>query len=157
VTIKKFTSVGSNVVMGLGKHPTNMASTHPAFYSNNKGFPTFADKMYFDEIGDTIVIGNDVWIGYGAIIMSGVSIGDGSIVAAGAIVTKNVIPYSIVGGVPARLLKMRFDEETIEKMLKISWWDYSLEDIAMNFACFHDVKKFIRAFSPNATHTGSKC
>ena len=80
------------------------------------------------EVGD-IVIGNDVWIGYEAVIMAGVHIGNGAIIAARAVVTKDVPPYTIVGGVPARPIKKRFDEETIRKLETLQWWDWSTEKI----------------------------
>jgi acetyltransferase-like isoleucine patch superfamily enzyme len=95
------------VTIGISPHPTYFVSTHPTFYANNKGFETFADKMYFDEEVKTTNIGNDVWIGSKCTIMPGVKIGDGAIVGYGALVTKDVPAYSIVGGIPAKLIKFR--------------------------------------------------
>ena len=82
----------------------------------------------WDNKGD-IVIGNDVWIGYEAVIMAGVHIGDGAIIAARAVVTKDIPPYTIVGGVPARLIRKRFDEEVIRELETLKWWDWSAEKI----------------------------
>ena len=82
----------------------------------------------WDNKGD-IVIGNDVWIGYEAVIMTGVHIGNGAIIAARAVVTKDVPPYTIVGGVPARPIRKRFDEEVIRKLETLQWWDWSVEKI----------------------------
>ncbi len=138
----KFCSIGSNVQFGLGKHTTSMVSTHPAFYANNKHFKTFSDKMYIEEF-DQIIIGNDVWIGDGAVIMNGIAIGDGAVVAARAVVTKDVKPYTIVGGVPAKILKYRFDEKTIERIRKSKWWDRDEEWFEVNYKLFHDPARFI--------------
>jgi virginiamycin A acetyltransferase len=85
----------------------------------------------WDNKGD-IVIGNDVWIGYDAIIMSGVKIGDGAIIGTRAIVTDDIPPYTIVGGIPAKCIKKRFCEDTILKLLKMKWWDWSYEKIQTN-------------------------
>ena len=85
----------------------------------------------WDNRGD-IVIGNDVWIGYEAVILSGVTIGDGAIIGTRAVVTKDVPPYTIVGGVPAKPIRKRFDEKVIEVLLKIKWWDWTEEKIARN-------------------------
>lgn len=85
----------------------------------------------WDNKGD-IVIGNDVWIGYDAIIMAGVHIGDGAVIGTRAVVTKDVPPYTIVGGVPARKIKMRFDSETVDELLKLKWWDWTSEKIKNN-------------------------
>ena len=79
-----------------------------------------------------IVIGNDVWIGYEAVIMSGVTIGDGAIIGTRAVVTKDVPPYAIVGGSPARVLKKRFSDDIIDKLLKIKWWNWPVEKITRN-------------------------
>jgi len=89
------------------------------------------DGKSYPAKGDTI-IGNDVWIGYKATIMPGINIGDGAIIAANATVVKDVEPYSVVGGNPARELKRRFDEETIEKLLEIKWWDWKIGRITQN-------------------------
>ena len=105
-------------------------------------FPIFFDEWQldaenicdaWDNKGD-IIIGNDVWIGYEAIIMSGVKIGDGAIIATGAVVTKDVPPYTIVGGIPAKPIRRRFDEKTIEKLRKSHWWDWSKEKIKNNIS-----------------------
>ena len=87
----------------------------------------------WDNKGD-IVVGNDVWIGYEAVILAGVTIGDGAIIGARAVVTKDVLPYTIVGGVPAKPIRKRFNEETIDILLKLKWWDWSKERIAKNIA-----------------------
>lgn len=81
-----------------------------------------------------IIIGNDVWIGYEAVILSGVTIGDGAIIGARAVVTRDVPPYTIVGGVPAKAIKKRFSEDTISSLLSLQWWDWSQEKIAENIA-----------------------
>ena len=85
----------------------------------------------WDNKGD-IVVGNDVWIGYEAVILSGVTIGDGAVIGARAVVTKDVPPYTIVGGVPAKPIKKRFSDESIKKLQSIRWWDWSKEKIAEN-------------------------
>ena len=85
----------------------------------------------WDNKGD-IVIGNDVWIGYEAVIMAGVTIGDGAIIGTRALVTKDVPPYTIVGGIPSKEIRKRFDEHTISKLLQLKWWDWSVEKIAAN-------------------------
>jgi acetyltransferase-like isoleucine patch superfamily enzyme len=139
----KFCSIGSNVTFGLGMHPMNLISTHPAFYSNNKGYKTFSKKNYFQEYFP-IKVGNDVWVGYGAIIMGGVEIGDGAVIAAGSIVTKNVEPYSVVGGVPAKHIKYRFSKENIKRLQKSKWWDNDEKWFDENYLVFHDIEKFLK-------------
>lgn len=143
--IGKFCSIGPNVKFGLGIHPTNLISTHPAFYSNNKSFKTFADKVYFKEYG-SINIGNDVWIGSNVTIMDNVNIANGAIIAAGAVVTKDIDPYTVVGGIPARQIKKRFDDEDIKKLLEIKWWDMEGEWYENNFKLFLDNNKFFKYF-----------
>lgn len=141
-SIGNFCSIGPNVKIGLGMHPTNYISTFPAFFSMGKQCQvTFADKDYFQETGN-VIIGNDVWIGYNAIIMDNVIIGDGAIVGAGAVVTKDVKPYSIVGGVPAKHIKSRFNDEQILKLLEIKWWDNEEAWIKSNASFFNNSNKF---------------
>lgn len=143
--IGKFCSIGSNVQFGLGMHPTSMVSTHPAFFSKGKMFKTFSDEVYVEEYSE-IVVGNDVWIGDGAVIMNGVTIEDGAVVAARAVVTKDVKAYSIVGGIPAKILKFRFDEEIIKNIKKTKWWDWEEERFEKEYKLFHDPDEFISKF-----------
>lgn len=111
-------------------------------------FPIFFDEWgldvrnicdAWDNKGDT-VIGNDVWIGYEAVIMSGVTIGDGAIIGTRAVVTKDVPPYTIVGGVPAKPIRRRFDDATIEKLQAIRWWDWDEERIRRNLSAIQSGK-----------------
>jgi len=122
--IGKFCSISDNVQIFLNHdHNVNWVTTYPfpvLWDGSIKGHPTGK--------GD-IIIGNDVWIGYGAYIFSGLTIGDGAVIAAGAIVTKDVLPYSIVGGNPAKIIRMRFPQEIIDKLLQIKWWDKDEETI----------------------------
>ncbi|MEH6307513.1 CatB-related O-acetyltransferase [Olivibacter sp. CPCC 100613] len=142
--IGKFTCIGPDVKIGLGSHPTRIfVSVHPAFYSGKGRLgKTFADKEYFEEFQRTY-IGNDVWIGSNVIVKGGVTIGDGAIVASGAVVTKDVEAYSIVAGVPAKLIKKRFEEEQISLLLQRRWWDEDDEWFSENFKDMHDISDFM--------------
>lgn len=143
-TIGKFCSIGPYCKIGLGKHPTkDFVSTHPVFFSTLKQAQvTFADINYFDEFA-YIIIGNDVWLGANVIVVDGVKIGDGAIVAAGSVVTKDIPPYAIVGGVPAKIIKYRFEKEEIKKLLQLKWWDMDVEYLKENFIKFHNIKSLI--------------
>ncbi|WP_182374926.1 CatB-related O-acetyltransferase [Pseudomonas putida] len=130
--IGRFCSIAPGVKIALGEHPVTNVSTHPLFFASKNGFEVpdgigtprnLTEKKY-----SIAVIGNDVWIGANAVICRGVTIGDGAVVAAGAVVTKDVEPYSIVGGLPAKHLKYRFDSEVIEKLQKSEWWNYKVEN-----------------------------
>lgn len=130
VEIGRFCSIGRSVEIGLARHPVNFLSTHPFqcnhnLFSRFEGYSSIKVKPWVFH--PKTVIGNDVWIGAKAGIASGVTIGHGAIIAAGAIVTKDVPPYAIVGGVPAKVIKMRFSKDIIEKLLKYQWWDLDLE------------------------------
>lgn len=121
--IGAFCSIGPrSVVGGIRRHPTNLLSTHPSFYSNkNQAGLHFSSGVVFDECLP-VLVGNDVWIGAGAVIFDGVKVGDGAIVAAGAVVTKDVPPYAIVGGVPAKVIRYRFEQSVINELIELQWW-----------------------------------
>lgn len=134
LTIGKFCSIacGARFLFNSANHTMASLSTYP--------FPIFFEEWEldiedittaWDNKGD-IVVGNDVWIGYEAVIMAGVTIGDGAIIGSRAVVTKDVQPYTIVGGVPAKPIKKRFSEKTISYLLEIKWWDWPKERIAKN-------------------------
>lgn len=146
--IGKFCSIGSDVSVINGIHPSsNWISTHPSFYTRNSPVITsFTDQQLFQEVKFTkdgihyVTIGNDVWIGNRVTLLPGVNIGDGAIIAAGAVVTHDVPPYAIVGGIPARIIRFRFSEPEIERLLSIKWWNQSLEWIKRNAVLFSDIK-----------------
>lgn len=134
LAVGKFCSIacGAKFLFNSANHALGALSTYP--------FPLFyeawgLDKQdvasAWDNKGD-IVVGNDVWIGYEAVILAGVTIGDGAVIAARAVVTRDVAPYTIVGGVPAKPIRRRFDEATVSALLELKWWDWPIERIAQN-------------------------
>ena len=132
--IGNFCSIGQNVsIGGFGDHIRSF-STHPAFYSKH------VTKNFYESKGfnhyKKVEIGHDVWIGNNVLILDGLKIGNGAIIGAGAVVTKDVLPYSIIGGVPAKVLKMRFDEQTILKLQNLNLWEKS-------DAFYHENGKYI--------------
>lgn len=131
LVIGKFCSIacGAKFLFNSANHTLDSLSTYtfPIFFEE-WGLPVEDIPRAWDNKGD-IVIGNDVWIGYEAVVMAGVTIGDGAIIGARAVVTKDVPPYTIVGGVPAKPIRKRFDDETIERRLDLKWWDWPIEKI----------------------------
>lgn len=134
--IGKFCSIacGARFLFNSANHRMGSLSTYP--------FPLFFEEWGLDRANVTdswdnkgdIVIGNDVWIGYEAVILAGVTVGDGAIIGTRAVVTKDVPPYTVVGGVPAKPIRRRFDEETVAALLEIKWWDWSRERIERNIS-----------------------
>lgn len=148
--IGKYTCIGPNVSVICGKHPIRTyVSVHPAFYSKNgiAGL-SYVDEQLFEEITYidgrySVVIGNDVWIGANVVILEGVTIGDGAIVAAGALVNKDVAPYSVVAGIPAKKIKDRFEVREIQWLKEFRWWDKPEKWIKENINCYSDIKRMM--------------
>lgn len=136
--IGKYCSIGYNVQIGCPEHPLRFMSTSPSVYRD----PLIKDycKWPTNDILQPVVIENDVWIGSNAVILQGVTIANGAIVAAGGVVTKDVPPYCIVGGVPARIIKKRFNEEQIDFLLNSKWWEKDIADIKDLMIEFNKIK-----------------
>ncbi|QPF90822.1 DapH/DapD/GlmU-related protein [Bradyrhizobium commune] len=144
--IGRFCAVAAQVRIGAPNHPIGRPSLHrftycPEYYSETAQ----RDHTFFAERRDhQVVIGNDVWIGHAVIVLPGVTVGDGAVLAAGAVVTRDVQPYTIVGGVPARQIRERFSRETAAKLAQVAWWNWPFEIIMARLGDFQstDVEAF---------------
>ena len=122
VTIGKYCQIGRDVAF----HPTNHPITFPTTYVNSQ---LFGGELKSLKTEKSITLGHDIWVGHGVIILAGVTVGNGAILAAGSIITKDVEPYSIVAGNPARLIRKRFSDQSIEELEKLKWWDLSDQEL----------------------------
>lgn len=138
--IGKYCSIARNTIIGPSSHNYNWVTTSNLLVLKDFGFIN-QDILDFPSV--PTIIGNDVWIGINAIVLRGVTIGDGAIIAAGAVVTKDVAPYSIVGGVPAKHIKFRYSKNQISDLLSIAWWDWDEVRLKNNISLFYDIEKFI--------------
>lgn len=137
VEVGKYCSISKNINIGLATHPTNFMSTSPIFFSPINGTSyTWTTVTMFEGSPKNVRIGNDVWIGMNASILGGVTIGDGAIIAAHAMVTKDVPPFAIVGGVPAKVLRFRFNSDVVDEIIKLKWWDMPEESLRENIKGF---------------------
>lgn len=150
-TVGRYCSIAPDVIIGPGEHPLSHLSTHPFAFGG--GGNRFKRCAAYDEIravgGSTIkhrptTVGSDVWIGTRAYIAQGVTIGHGSVIAAGAVVTKDVPAYSIVGGVPSRLIRPRFEADIARRLLAIAWWNYSMSRNEVGALDFTDIEKSLQ-------------
>lgn len=132
-TVGKFTSIASNVRINALGHPMDRVSQHNITYRPNEYFVDAKIDKGFRELRQQkrVHIGHDVWIGHGAIILPGITIGHGAVIAAGAVVTKNVEPYAVVAGVPAKRIKWRFPKSIRTKIIALAWWDWEHDKLAM--------------------------
>lgn len=144
--IGKYCSIARQVVIGVSGHNYEWVTTSPIITSTEYGF---VDKSVPEPQKSIPIIGNDVWIGMNVIIMRGVNIGHGAVIAAGSVVTRDVAPYSIVGGVPAKHLRFRFTEKQIEELLKIKWWDWDESKIRTEIPLFYEIDLFIEKNAVN--------
>jgi acetyltransferase-like isoleucine patch superfamily enzyme len=129
----RFVSIGDNVLINAGVHPIEWLSTHMFTWARHPwkfttAMPQRSDLPTHDP-RSTVHIGNDVWIGANVVIMPGITIGDGAVIGANAVVSRDVLPYAVVAGVPARQLRTRFEPETIARLLRARWWDLPIEHI----------------------------
>lgn len=147
--IGSFCSIAEDVIIGGAQHPLNWVSTSPVFYKVNGGTGRHLGDLTIPEVAET-TIGNDVWIGSRAIIMQGITIGDGAVIGAGAIVTKDVPSYAIVGGVPAKIIRFRFDENTISDLLNVRWWTLSDVELKKFSHLMNDPQFFCEALTKSS-------
>jgi len=145
-SIGRYCSIASTVKIGLGIHPVDHVSTSPLFYSRRNVFKKkWAEADYAVPESRKVFIGNDVWIGVDAKIMGGVNVGDGAIIGAGAVVTKDVPSFSIVGGIPARVIRDRFTPDIARKIAATKWWDYPEDCLKKHCGDFRDPDIFLSA------------
>ncbi|MED1604887.1 CatB-related O-acetyltransferase [Cytobacillus kochii] len=153
-SIGRFCSIAKGFSIGFGEHPIDYLSTHPfqyesvfPFWNESKEFDNFVEKK---QMRHNPIIGNDVWIGANVTVLRGVTIGDGAVIAAGAVVNKDVEPYEIVGGVPAKHIKYRFNEELRKRLLEVKWWNYTLD--SLRYIDFNNVEKAIEQLEERQDH-----
>jgi len=149
--IGNYCAIATNVKIAPGKHPVSgFVSIHPSTYTN----PAFHAKSYLKEnkfvYNNTVQIGNDVWIGANAVIVDGVKIGDGAVIAANAVVTRDVGDFEIVGGAPAKLIRMRFTDDEIAAIKQSRWWDKDEAWMQQNLSKFWSVDDFVEMINNKA-------
>jgi acetyltransferase-like isoleucine patch superfamily enzyme len=146
VAIGPYCSIGSSVTIGLAAHPTSMLSTSPVFYDPRQPLPAFlTDQVLFSASTPRTDIGADVWIGQGVMVKAGLRIGVGAVIGAGAVVTRDVEPYQIVGGNPARVIRARFPVEVVSQLVASRWWEAEPSVLRRLSASFGDPVSFLQA------------
>lgn len=154
-SIGRFTSIGSEVRTAVGTHPYQLpfATTSPLFYSTRRqAMETFTESQRFEEIRPGVRIGNDCWIGMRVLLSGGICIGDGAVVLSGAVVTKDVPPFAIVGGIPAQIRGYRYDEETVRFLLETKWWDKPIPWLREHAALLCDMEALKQCLNEDIRH-----
>lgn len=158
-TIGKFANIASMVRLNATNHPTERPTLHHFTYRAGDYFEGAGDEAAFfaQRRAKRVTIGHDVWIGHGATVLPGVTIGDGAVVGSGAVVSRDVAPYTIVGGVPARVIRPRFEPETAARMQALAWWDWSHEALFAALDDFRnlDAEAFLQAYETGGPDKGS--
>ena len=146
--IGSFCSIAGGVRIGGTNHPLGYVSSHPFLYLANRGFVERNDEDLLAKGNAPVIIEDDVWLGSNAVVLPGCRVARGAVVAAGAVVTRDVAPYEIVAGVPARVIRRRFDGEQAARLAAIDWPSWSDEQLAERLSAFYDVDSFVERFSP---------
>jgi len=145
--IGKFVNIASYVRLNPGQHPMGSATQHHMLYRKEMfGFGENNDEFFDWRKSKKVIIGNDVWIGHNVTIMGGVSVGNGAVIGSGAIVTKDIPPYAITVGNPAKVIRYRFSVDIIDSLEQIKWWDWSRQKVKENLNDFDDIKSFIKKY-----------
>jgi acetyltransferase-like isoleucine patch superfamily enzyme len=152
--IGKFCSIADNCIVGFASHPLDWVSTSPVFHSGSNIFKKNFSNHPFKSSKRTL-IQNDVWIGINAIIADGVTVGNGAVIAAGAVVTKDVPPYAIVGGVPAKIIRYRLPEEERNDVLQSKWWDWDEKKLQRYATLFNKPQSFTQQLRDSKKNEGS--
>lgn len=154
-SVGKFCSIANSTRINPGNHPQWRVTQHHSTYRRIQyGFDAVEDEEFFQWRRDHHCnIGHDVWMGHGAVIMPGVSIGHGAVIGSGAVVTKDVGPYEVAVGVPAKVIKRRFSEETSEKLLDIAWWDWDRETLENRFEELLHLDSFLEKYASESKIT----
>lgn len=149
-TVGKFCSIASHVRLNPGNHPMHRVTQHHMTYRRRMfGLGETDDDAFFAWRRDHhVTVGHDVWIGHGAVVMPGVTVGDGAVIGAGAVVTKDVAPYTIVGGVPARVIRERFPRDVAERIAATRWWDWTRAELEARFDDLSDLDRFLARYAP---------
>ncbi|OEF09493.1 CatB-related O-acetyltransferase [Aliivibrio logei] len=142
-SIGAYCSFAINITVVGGNHPINFVTTHPITINKKYGFVDKNDDESISTLSKKIIIGNDVWIGANVTLLPGITIGDGAVIGAGSVVTKDIEPYSIVAGVPARLLRYRFTQQQIKELINIEWWNWPDDRVKSTLSEMKNIDSFI--------------